>query len=305
MRFYSHGKLLLSGEYLVLKGALSLAVPLKLGQTLEITDEAENSTLSWESYEHDQLWFSAGYRIPDLLPTQTTDKRIANKLESILKAASSLNPKFLSNKDGIRVVTRTGFSLSWGFGSSSGLISNIAWWAQIDPFELHKKVSHGSGYDVICAREDGPVFFKVLGDKFEKYKAEFDPAFKHQIFFIYLGNKQDSSVSVKNFMSLNKDFSKEIQAISSLSHSIASESNLDDFEHAIHHHEKVMASILGRKTLKKNRFPDLEGEIKSLGAWGGDFAMLTWHGTKQELRDYLAFKSIDTVLSFEELIKIR
>ena len=34
--FYSHGKLLLTGEYLVLDGALALAVPCKLGQSLTV-----------------------------------------------------------------------------------------------------------------------------------------------------------------------------------------------------------------------------------------------------------------------------
>ena len=35
-RFYSHGKFLLTGEYLVLKGALALALPLKLGQSMTV-----------------------------------------------------------------------------------------------------------------------------------------------------------------------------------------------------------------------------------------------------------------------------
>lgn len=34
--FYSNGKLLLSGEYAVLDGALSLAVPTKYGQLLSV-----------------------------------------------------------------------------------------------------------------------------------------------------------------------------------------------------------------------------------------------------------------------------
>ena len=32
--FYSHGKLLLTGEYTILKGANALAIPCKMGQTL-------------------------------------------------------------------------------------------------------------------------------------------------------------------------------------------------------------------------------------------------------------------------------
>ena len=33
MRFYSNGKLLITGEYVILDGALSLAVPSLLGQS--------------------------------------------------------------------------------------------------------------------------------------------------------------------------------------------------------------------------------------------------------------------------------
>ena len=36
MRMYSNGKLLISGEYVILDGALSLAVPTLFGQYLEI-----------------------------------------------------------------------------------------------------------------------------------------------------------------------------------------------------------------------------------------------------------------------------
>ncbi|MEM0993828.1 MAG: GHMP kinase, partial [Bacteroidota bacterium] len=34
--YYAHGKLLLTGEYAVLDGAVALAVPSKLGQRLDI-----------------------------------------------------------------------------------------------------------------------------------------------------------------------------------------------------------------------------------------------------------------------------
>ena len=35
-KFYSHGKLLLTAEYAVLDGAKALALPTKLGQSLEV-----------------------------------------------------------------------------------------------------------------------------------------------------------------------------------------------------------------------------------------------------------------------------
>ena len=46
MKFYSNGKLLITGEYFVLNGALSLALPTVYGQHLEINDNDSNIILS-------------------------------------------------------------------------------------------------------------------------------------------------------------------------------------------------------------------------------------------------------------------
>ena len=41
--YRANGKLLLTGEYLVLKGALALALPTKLGQTMTVRHYEERS----------------------------------------------------------------------------------------------------------------------------------------------------------------------------------------------------------------------------------------------------------------------
>jgi mevalonate kinase len=51
------GKLMLFGEYLVLKGAKSLAFPLKYGQTLEVSP-SENM-IHWESWSPEGCWFKS------------------------------------------------------------------------------------------------------------------------------------------------------------------------------------------------------------------------------------------------------
>ncbi len=191
-------------------------------------------------------------------------------------------------------------------GSSSSLISNVAWWAGVDPFSLHKLVSKGSGYDVLCAREDGPVFFTLHGDNDYKIeKSGFSPIFADQVYFIYLGKKQDSSSSVEAFVNETKKMEKEIERVSLLAEQISTAENISAFEACIREHEEIISSVLGRKRLKDERFTDLKGEAKSLGAWGGDFAMITWHDTKEELKKYLSTRNIDTIFTFNELIKQR
>ena len=49
--YKSNGKLLLTGEYLVLKGATALALPLKLGQSLEVaTSDKDENRLYWNTF---------------------------------------------------------------------------------------------------------------------------------------------------------------------------------------------------------------------------------------------------------------
>ena len=48
-RFYSNGKLLLSGEYLILDGATGLALPTKTGQEMLVSTFNSEGILFWES----------------------------------------------------------------------------------------------------------------------------------------------------------------------------------------------------------------------------------------------------------------
>ena len=71
--YYSNGKLLITGEYLVLDGALSLAVPTKYGQslTIEIIDVPK---LIWKSINDEgKVWFEEEYLIEEILIEREID----------------------------------------------------------------------------------------------------------------------------------------------------------------------------------------------------------------------------------------
>ena len=51
--FYSNGKLLLTGEYLVIDGAKAIAIPTKKGQSLSVKETEEGSQLIWKSWTHE------------------------------------------------------------------------------------------------------------------------------------------------------------------------------------------------------------------------------------------------------------
>ena len=55
--YYSNGKLLITGEYLVLDGAKALALPTKYGQYLTVTS-GTNQEIHWTSFDNDNsIWF--------------------------------------------------------------------------------------------------------------------------------------------------------------------------------------------------------------------------------------------------------
>ena len=57
----ANGKLLLTGEYLVLDGALSLAFPTRKGQTL-LAKKSEKKGFFWKSINNDgSVWLGVGF----------------------------------------------------------------------------------------------------------------------------------------------------------------------------------------------------------------------------------------------------
>ena len=294
--FRANGKLLLTGEYTVLRGALALAVPTRLGQTLKVLQAPDAKGLVWESYTVDgELWFSACFD-QNLSLLETNDPLKAQNLKLILSVAKSLNPfwKF----SGQLARTDLEFHRLWGLGSSSTLISLVAQWANIDAFELFFKTQTGSGYDVACALQDHPLVYKLHDQKPEVETVEFSPNFKADLGFVYLGQKQISEQEVTAFAEL--PVSKEqLDAISKITRQVVSANNLQSFESLLIAHEKLTGQILNRKPIKEQRFSDYPGAIKSLGAWGGDFVLATRFSTN---RDYFRALGYTTCLSWEKMI---
>ena len=60
--FHANGKLLITGEYLILKGAKSLAIPTKFGQSLHYDKTKNDSLLVWNSLDYkNKTWFNATF----------------------------------------------------------------------------------------------------------------------------------------------------------------------------------------------------------------------------------------------------
>lgn len=302
LSIHANGKILISGEYLVMQGATALAVPLKPGQELVLEEGSQAGILSWESYDTDGIWFRGLFSLPDLAVLESSDDTIALRLKKLLLAARSLNLLFLSGANGLKAVTRLGFDRNWGFGSSSTLISLVARWAGIQPMELHRLVSKGSGYDVACSVAESPVFFRIQDNTPQLTPVEFNPPGVENMVLVYLGNKQHSDIEVENFRQQSLgDLSWQIQRISQISLQLTNEINLEALMNLLSEHENIIAGILGRETVKDMLFPDFKGIVKSLGAWGGDFVLAVSTLGEAYIRDYFISKSILTLLPYSSV----
>ena len=302
-RYYSHGKFLLTGEYLVLKGALAMALPLKLGQSLEVSlADTDMHRLHWIAQQPDKPWFSVLFDTDTLEPVSTDDPAKAEKLASILKAVRQLKPTAFYGGD-LRFRTHLDFDPNWGLGSSSTLIANLARWANVDPYELLKLTFGGSGYDIACATSDQQIYYQLIDGKPQVETCDFQPSFADHLFFVYQGQKQSSSKEIKAFLEKANpvDLQNDIDAVAEISRAVPKCENLDEFGMLMQCHERIIARCIGQEPVQK-RFPDFEGVLKSLGAWGGDFILAATEWDESQVKAYFKGKGLEVVFGYNELV---
>ena len=325
--YQAHGKFLLTGEYLVLKGALALATPLKLGQSLTVETVCTPS-LQWNAHKPNAPWFSVSLNPENLEIIDSDDQSKAEKLRQILQAVKQLNPNAFEGKS-LKFTTRLDFDPNWGLGSSSTLIANIARWADVNPYELLKLTFGGSGYDIACATAEGPIYYQLSMSKSAFRQAQqptldlpakvpepvegptpmvepidFNPPFAEHLFFIYQGQKQSSSKEIKAFLAQANpiDLHKDIESVSEISRAVPKCETLDEFAMLMQCHERIISRCIGQEPVQK-RFPDFEGVLKSLGAWGGDFILAATEWTENQVREYFKGKGLEVVFGYNDLVR--
>ena len=298
--FQAHGKFLLTGEYLVLKGAMALALPLKLGQSMTI-ETVCTPPLQWNAYKPDGPWFSVTLNPKTLEIIDCDDSAKAEKLAQILQAVKQLNPSAF--EESLHFETHLDFNPEWGLGSSSTLIANLARWAEVNPYELLKMTFGGSGYDIACAAAEQPIYYQIVDEQPRTKTIDFNPPFAENLFFVYQGQKQSSSKEIKAFLAKANpiDLQKDIEAVSEISRAVPKCQNLDEFGLLMQCHERIIARCIGQEPVQK-RFPDFEGVLKSLGAWGGDFILAATPWDESQVKAYFKGKGLEVVFGYKELV---
>ena len=298
--FYSNGKLLITGEYLVLDGAKSLALPTKFGQYLKVYS-GDLSQIHWTSFDFDNsIWFEETISFDEIINFKVSDNLTQREtLIKILHEAHLLNADFLKSSLGYWISTVLTFPKLWGLGTSSTLINNIAQWLQIDAFTLLKNSFGGSGYDIACAQNNTPILYQLKNGLPIVENVNFSPEFTDSIYFVYLNKKQSSKTAIENYYKNKKNLDDKFLKLNEITSAVLNSNSLEEFCDLLDKHEKVMSEILELPTVKKNSFPDFDGSIKSLGAWGGDFVMAV---SKDNPTAYFENKGYKTIVTYKDMI---
>jgi mevalonate kinase len=309
-RFYSHGKLLLTSEYLVLDGAEAIAIPCRFGQDLEF-ETNQTGCVHWKAYSNYQtIWgdFNFSMDLLDQPPEVETNSEL-KFLIKLLQTARKLNKSFLKNSPGISVNTHLEFPRDWGLGSSSTLIHNVALWAEVNPYELLSLTMGGSGYDIACAGATHPISFVINPGKTPLKIAAITlgETIQKQAVFIHLNSKQDSREAISAYLKQKESatFSLEnsLKDINELSIQLATAKDTKQLEHCIRLHESFIGNIIQQTPVKERLFEDFKGAIKSLGGWGGDFIMAASDTlSTAEIKEYFLEKGYPTSFYYAEMM---
>ena len=300
-QFYSNGKLLLTGEYVVLSGAKALAVPTKLGQWLRVKPTEKNG-LHWTSLDADgSCWFETHLDWEEIqFPLTSSEQSVRTTLLTILQKAQQFNPDFLKNRGGLSVTTELSFPKKWGLGTSSTLLNNIAQWAQVDAYRLLFDSFGGSGYDIACAQHDSAVVYSLVNETPLVSPETLDPLCKAQLYFVYLNQKQSSKEAIAAYYKKQHRLADHCEEISAITEALLADTSYANWFVNLQKHETILSNLLEMQTVQEAYFPDFDGMVKSLGAWGGDFVLVL---SKSDPSAYFEQKGYHTILPYSELVK--
>ena len=298
MEFYSSGKLMLTSEYMVLAGANALSVPTTKGQKMSVTP-IDKPTIYWKSIDHNgNCWFENEFSLIDFSVDHATNEVVENRLTALLHHIQK-NTSLFNTEQGYHIITTLEFDRQWGLGSSSTLIANLAKWSGVDPIALLHSAFKGSGYDVATGMENDSIQYRIKNGTASWEVTPFNPPFSHQLFFVYLGQKQQSEKEVMKF-DLQDITAKDVALFDQLTADLLACKTLPEFSFIMTSHERELSDILHRPTIKYERFRDYPFCIKSLGGWGGDFVLVAGNPEDQQ---YFRNKGYNTILSWDEMVQ--
>lgn len=292
--YEASGKLLLFGEYIVLRGSKCLAIPLSVGQNLSITNHSEQNIL-WQCFDENKNCWLSIHLSNNFEILSTTDIEKAVIVQKLLQLIKKENNQIIF--DNLKFTFQLSFNRAFGFGTSATLISLLSQWSGVNAFYLLSKTFEGSGYDIVTATAKEPIIYSIE-NKVEKTFSLSENITQH-LLFIYLGKKQNSSKEIIAFK--NKTISlQQIETMNKIVTKAACCNNIEQWEKLMNDSETMLSTILATITVKEKYFADYSYAIKSLGAWGGDFIMVTCRNM-DEAKKYFQQKNKQPIFTYKEL----
>lgn len=301
MLFKSNGKILLTSEYLVLDGAKAIALPSKLTQDLYI-EQCDKEIIEWQGIdEKGNVWYEENFYLKNNDLVYSAEKN--NTSEKLLLLFNHiLKTREVKDILGNKFSTKLNFKREWGLGTSSTFVNNLAKWANIDPYRLLFSAFKGSGYDIACCDVNNPIIFEKKQNSINVKNITFNPPFIENIFLIHLDKKQNTQTSITNYLRNKSKKNDLIKRINLISEEMLQCKNLNHFEDLIVEHESIISQAISQEPIQKLTFNDYNlGKIKSLGAWGGDFILVT---SKNNDLSYFNNKGFETILKLSDLVYI-
>ncbi len=278
--FYAPGKILLCGEYLVLKGFNGIALPTKLGQWLEVfefetpNDKADSiiySAFDLEGYK----WIDWDCEINNI-----QNQEISNSSEEFLVKFFQLIPE--NNwKQGYsyRFETRLEFSQKWGLGSSSTFVSLLCQYFRLNPFKIEKQLLGGSGYDIAVAELKHPLIFwrNENGANFRRWTSGHTKNSNWNIVFLNekVNSRKSSELIMGAIEEIASDAAYQMQ-FQKIMEMIEMANDIFTVEAALEMYQLLLGQITNLPTPYQllNIKPVKQGLCKWLGAWGGDMLLV-------------------------------
>jgi hypothetical protein len=303
--FKGNGKLLLTGEYFVLDGVPALAVPTKQGQAFTVRPSPTDTPfdLHWRAYDiGGNLWLQEAFNQADWARPQVRGEDARARICQLLASGEKLHPGCTAGIRGLEVTTRLTFDRKWGLGTSSTLVAAVARWLEVNPYELLELTFGGSGYDLACAIARGPILYERNGSQPRVTPLDWHPEWVKNTHFVYRNQKQNSREGILAYRTA--PIADGVKAeIGDLTRAL-----LDPSLHPraaaqiLHRHEQVVSETLEIPTVQEELFPDFPGQLKSLGAWGGDFIWAVSEESGEKVREYFNGRGFETVIEYEKMI---
>ncbi|MCU0327634.1 MAG: hypothetical protein MUE53_01480 [Chitinophagales bacterium] len=290
---FAQGKLMLTGEYLALRGATSLALPLKFGQSLEVYSDL---AMSWEARDYDDTVFYTWQ--------MTANLHLEDKLQQCFRYIADLGKMNEDSFNQRKFITKLTFNKHWGLGSSSTLVCLLAKYFDVNPYALNAHVFQGSSYDIACGYAKSPILYTRIDESNAKVVELNLPQWTDFIYFVYSGQKQSSIQSIRsNRENIQQTSESLIFEISEISKSITQTKQVSEVIDLFEYHDTLISSVLGHKPLSHDLGHKMPFYSKYLGAWHGDFFMILSDLPREDIHQIIGKSEYPIFFAYHEIVQ--